>query len=202
MIQFTEKTEQTIRERINAIFTLLGTTIFCISELVNIGDNMTSLIIKIIFVILFFWFILGKILSKILYLLLKEIVEDIEGDCKQLVKLSLCFYCNEEEIEKYGEGVKRRIARLTKNWREEERPLSVEDLFKDDPPLNLPIIKGLEDYIPQKEFFDESLIKRAEAPEKEAKLSKKENKATRNIPKKLLDAKTKARKNRIKEKKE
>ena len=33
--------------------------------------------------------------------LVKEIVEDIEGDCKQLVKLSLCFYCNEEEIEKY-----------------------------------------------------------------------------------------------------
>ncbi|MBN4070643.1 hypothetical protein JYT76_03065 [Olleya sp. AH-315-F22] len=88
------------------------------------------------------------------------------------------------------------------DWREEERPLSVEDLFKDDPPLNLPIIKGLEDYIPQKEFFDESLIKRAEAPEKEAKLSKKENKATRNIPKKLLEEKIKARKNRLKEKKE
>jgi lipopolysaccharide export system protein LptA len=94
------------------------------------------------------------------------------------------------------------------DWRDEERPLSVEDLFKDDPPLNLPIIKGLEDYIPQKEFFDESLIKRAKASDKETKTSKEEsaskkkNKATRNIPKKLLEAKTKARKNRLKEKKE
>jgi hypothetical protein len=36
--------------------------------------------------------------------LLKEIVIDLldmEGDISQLVKLSLCFYCNEEEIEKY-----------------------------------------------------------------------------------------------------
>ncbi|MCF6294081.1 MAG: hypothetical protein L3J25_00145 [Flavobacteriaceae bacterium] len=94
------------------------------------------------------------------------------------------------------------------DWREEERPMSVEDLFKDDPPLNLPIIKGLEDYIPQKEFFDESLIKRAKASDKEAKTlkedkpSKKENRATRNIPKKLLEAKTIARKDRLKEKKE
>ncbi len=40
------------------------------------------------------------------------------------------------------------------DWREEERPLSVEDLFKDDPPLELPTIKGLEDYIPQDSFFD------------------------------------------------
>ena len=73
------------------------------------------------------------------------------------------------------------------DWRDEERPLSIEDLFKDDPPLNLPIIKGLEDYIPQEEFFDPSLIKRVEASNKEAKTSKKENKAARNIPKKLLN---------------
>ncbi|MEJ2112276.1 MAG: OstA-like protein [Flavobacteriaceae bacterium] len=33
------------------------------------------------------------------------------------------------------------------DWREDERPNSVEDLFKDDPPLNLPKIKGLSDYI-------------------------------------------------------
>tara|TARA_R100001086_G_C11712451_1_gene224549 strand:- start:238 stop:621 length:384 start_codon:yes stop_codon:yes gene_type:complete len=33
--------------------------------------------------------------------LVKEIVEDIEGDCEQLVKLSLCFYCNEEAVNKY-----------------------------------------------------------------------------------------------------
>lgn len=46
------------------------------------------------------------------------------------------------------------------DWREEERPLSVEDLFKDDPPLNLPEIKGLEDYIPQDMFFDEDMLER------------------------------------------
>jgi len=40
------------------------------------------------------------------------------------------------------------------DWRDAERPRSVDDLFKDDPPLNLPIIKGLEDYIPQDDFFD------------------------------------------------
>lgn len=40
------------------------------------------------------------------------------------------------------------------DWRADERPLSVEDLFKDDPPLELPKIKGLDDYIPQDAFFD------------------------------------------------
>lgn len=88
------------------------------------------------------------------------------------------------------------------DWRDEERPLSVEDLFKDDPPLNLPVIKGLEDYIPQKEFFDESLIKRVKASDKEVKTTKKENKSARNIPKKLLEAKTRVRKDRLKEKNE
>ena len=48
------------------------------------------------------------------------------------------------------------------DWREEERPKSVEDLFKDDPPLVLPIIKGLGDYIPQEDFFDEALMQRVE----------------------------------------
>jgi len=86
------------------------------------------------------------------------------------------------------------------DWRDKERPMSVEDLFKDDPPLNLPIIKGLEDYIPQEEFFDASLIKRVKASDKKPKTSKKENKAARNIPKKLLEAKTRARENKLKEK--
>jgi lipopolysaccharide export system protein LptA len=45
------------------------------------------------------------------------------------------------------------------DWREEERPLSVEDLFKDDPPLELPIIKGLKDYVPQDSFFDATILK-------------------------------------------
>ena len=30
------------------------------------------------------------------------------------------------------------------SWREDEQPQSVSDLFKDDPPLNLPKIKGLD----------------------------------------------------------
>ncbi|MFS4483273.1 OstA-like protein [Hyunsoonleella sp. 2307UL5-6] len=45
------------------------------------------------------------------------------------------------------------------DWREEEKPNSVEDLFKDDPPLELPIIKGLDDYIPEDDFFDEAPLK-------------------------------------------
>src|SRR5690606_15304934 len=46
------------------------------------------------------------------------------------------------------------------DWRDEERPRSIEDLFKDDPPLVLPIIKGLDDYIPQEDFFDEEMLGR------------------------------------------
>lgn len=53
------------------------------------------------------------------------------------------------------------------DWREDERPNSVEDLFKDDPPLVLPIINGLDDYIPQEEFFDEESLKETnKKPEK------------------------------------
>lgn len=48
------------------------------------------------------------------------------------------------------------------DWREEERPLNVEDLFKDAPPLILPIIKGLDDYVPQEMFFDEEMMERIE----------------------------------------
>lgn len=64
------------------------------------------------------------------------------------------------------------------DWREDERPLSVEDLFKDDEPLVLPVVKGLDDYIPQDSFFDEELLERI-------KLAGKpniENKAARNVP--------------------
>lgn len=78
-------------------------------------------------------------------------------------------------------------------WRNDERPRSVEELFADDPPLNLPIIKGLNDYSPQEEFFDEDLLKRIEKAETQkdtasknvspkAKTLKKPNKAARNIP--------------------
>ena len=73
------------------------------------------------------------------------------------------------------------------NWREKERPKSVDDLFSDDPPLKLPVIKGLSDYIPQEEFFDEDLIERMEKADKaEIKAAKKKvktPKASRQLPK-------------------
>ena len=55
------------------------------------------------------------------------------------------------------------------DWREEERPLSVEDLFKDDPPLNLPVIKGLDPAVSEEEFFDENLLNRVEKADNESK---------------------------------
>ncbi|MCF7561647.1 hypothetical protein L3X39_13450 [Sabulilitoribacter multivorans] len=69
------------------------------------------------------------------------------------------------------------------DWREEERPLSVDDLFKDDPLLELPIIKGLEDYIPQEDFVDEAMQKRIELADENAKLNNVQtSKASRNLP--------------------
>lgn len=70
------------------------------------------------------------------------------------------------------------------DWREDERPLSVEDLFKDDPPLVLPIIKGLEDYNPEEDFFDEDLMERIKKADSEAKPTQEgKPKASRNLPK-------------------
>jgi len=75
------------------------------------------------------------------------------------------------------------------DWREEERPKSVEDLFKDDPPLILPKIKGLDDYVPQEEFFDDALLKRIDEAEvkttgeEDEQEEIKENKAARQLPK-------------------
>ncbi|CDF78483.1 conserved hypothetical protein [Formosa agariphila KMM 3901] len=70
------------------------------------------------------------------------------------------------------------------DWREDERPISVEDLFRDDPPLELPVIKGLDPYVPQDEFFDETLIKRAEDLEESNKANNVEDpsKASRHLP--------------------
>ena len=72
------------------------------------------------------------------------------------------------------------------DWREDERPKSIEDLFSDDPPLNLPIIRGLEDYIPQDDFFDEDMLERIDKADKaEIKKAKKpveKPKASRNLP--------------------
>jgi lipopolysaccharide export system protein LptA len=68
------------------------------------------------------------------------------------------------------------------DWRGEERPGSVEDLFKDDPPLVLPKISGLEDYVPPEDFVDESLAERVEEAGKAT--PNKPNKAAQNLPKK------------------
>ncbi|WP_299368640.1 OstA-like protein [Winogradskyella sp.] len=66
------------------------------------------------------------------------------------------------------------------DWRGEERPLSVEDLFKDDPPLVLPKITGLEDYVPPEDFVDDSVMERIE--EASEAVPNKPNKAARNLP--------------------
>lgn len=71
------------------------------------------------------------------------------------------------------------------DWREDEQPMSVEDLFKDDPPLILPIIRGLDEYIPQEEFFDEALMERVEATKKDK--DDTTSKAARQIPTKETD---------------
>ncbi|MBC2845676.1 OstA-like protein [Winogradskyella flava] len=68
------------------------------------------------------------------------------------------------------------------DWRGEEEPKSLDDLFKDDPPLILPKIKGLEDYVPPEEFVDDSVSERVEDAGKST--PEKPNKAARNLPKK------------------
>ena len=63
-------------------------------------------------------------------------------------------------------------------------------MFKDDPPLELPIIKGLDDYIPQEDFVDETLIKRIKKAEEKEETNKDTiSKASRNIPKSTYKAK-------------
>ena len=64
------------------------------------------------------------------------------------------------------------------DWREEERLTCVEDLFKEDPPLELPIIKGLEDYIPDEDDFENKLD-----------VNKKTSKTTNTLTKKVLQQK-------------
>ena len=76
-------------------------------------------------------------------------------------------------------------------WRETERPRSVKDLFSEDPPLELPVIKGLGVHSPQAAFFDKSLENRVEAAGKPSKKSKEKllnNKAGRKIPKNTYKA--------------
>ena len=75
------------------------------------------------------------------------------------------------------------------DWREEERPKSIEDLFSDEAPFELPIIKGLDDYIPEEEFFDEALFKRMDSAGEKDK--DEVNKASRNLPKSVKEVKKK-----------
>ncbi len=85
------------------------------------------------------------------------------------------------------------------HWRETERPTSVEDLFKDDAPLVLPSIKGLDAYIPQEEFFDSKLLERVEKAgptpiENLESPNKIKNKAARKLPNKFLKTPEKLKK--------
>lgn len=99
---------------------------------------------------------------------------------------------NNPEAEMNPESKHPKNARILRgfHWRHDERPLSVEDLFKDDPPLNLPVIQGLEDPLEEEDFFDDSMIERIEKSQKEEdKKEGKENKAARKLPKKVLEDK-------------
>ncbi|MCD2258711.1 hypothetical protein KWG70_05840 [Psychroserpens sp. XSD401] len=82
------------------------------------------------------------------------------------------------------------------DWRGDEQPKSVDDLFSDDPPLVLPVIKGLDPYVEDEEFFDDALMKRVDTAKKKDK--SKENKANRQIPKKdRLKKQSKPLKNKL-----
>ncbi|MFB9055672.1 OstA-like protein [Mariniflexile ostreae] len=76
------------------------------------------------------------------------------------------------------------------DWRDDERPKSVEDLFKDDPPLVLPKIKGMDDYVPQEDFFNNNLLERVDDASKQENKKNSNNqpaKASRNIPQHIKD---------------
>lgn len=75
------------------------------------------------------------------------------------------------------------------DWRGEEQPKSVEDLFIGDPTLDLPKISGLKDYVPPEEFIDDEVKERVEAAGKSA--PNKVNKAARNLPGAQLPSSTK-----------
>lgn len=75
------------------------------------------------------------------------------------------------------------------DWRGDEQPNSVEDLFKDDPQLVLPKIKGLDPFIEDEEFIDEALLKRVDAAGKVDK--DKVNKAGRQLSVKAQQSKDK-----------
>ena len=77
-------------------------------------------------------------------------------------------------------------------WREAERPKSVKDLFSEDAPLVLPVIKGLKSHSQQDPFFDTSLKNRFKASRKPSKGKKEKvsnNKPTQKIPRNLNSTK-------------
>lgn len=99
---------------------------------------------------------------------------------------------NQIDGDLYPESQFPKNARLLQGfiWREDERPRSVKDLFNDEPPLNLPVIKGIEDPLEEEDFFDDSMIERVEKSQKESdKKEGKENKAARNLPKEVVEKK-------------
>ena len=83
-------------------------------------------------------------------------IEILNNEIDEVKKL------NQVDGKIYPESKFPKIEALLKgfNWRADERLKTVEDLFKDDPPLVLPKIKGLENYVPQKDFFDEKIIEK------------------------------------------
>ncbi|OUS00031.1 hypothetical protein A9Q86_11345 [Flavobacteriales bacterium 33_180_T64] len=83
------------------------------------------------------------------------------------------------------------------DWRGDEQPMSIEDLFSEDPPLNLPKIKGLAPFVKDEEFVDEALIKRIDSAGKKDKDSV--NKAGRQI-KKIIKTKDKKSKKDVSKK--
>ncbi|WP_047546031.1 OstA-like protein [Psychroserpens sp. Hel_I_66] len=97
---------------------------------------------------------------------------------------------NQVDGEIYPESQFPKNARLFRgfDWRGEEQPKSVKDLFSEDPPLDLPIIKGLDPYVEDEEFIDEALLKRVE---KAGEKDKDEvNKAGRQLLKPTTNKKT------------
>ncbi|MEM1002951.1 MAG: hypothetical protein AAGH46_09920, partial [Bacteroidota bacterium] len=74
------------------------------------------------------------------------------------------------------------------DWRESEKPNSVEDLFSAEDDLDLPIIKGKAIPNTEEDFFDEDLIERVESAQ-DPNDEQKENKSARNIPVEYLKSK-------------
>ncbi len=82
------------------------------------------------------------------------------------------------------------------DWRDDERPKSIEDLFSDDLPFVPVKIKGLDPFVPEEEFFDEALLKRVEEADKDLKPKirvgdeeEEPSRASRQIPKDTLKIK-------------